>query len=82
MNTGRIRGADSLSGPAPAPGEPPSKQDGFGGVFNPQNLQTAPGAPPSAPAPAPAPQKPRDDGFGGVFNPQNLQTAPAPPGKQ
>ncbi|MET0482134.1 MAG: ABC transporter permease subunit [Aestuariivirgaceae bacterium] len=61
--------------PAGAPG----RSDGFGGVFNPQNLQNAPGAPAAPPAPAPAPpQKPRDDGFGGVFNPQNLQTAPSP----
>jgi len=62
---------------SPAPAQP--RKDGFGGVFNPQNLQTAPGTSPPSPAPAPAPpQKPRDDGFGGVFNPQNLQTAPAP----
>ena len=64
---------------APAPAQP-RKDDGFGGVFNPQNLQTAPGSGPiasSGPAtgsgPATAAQ---DDGFGGVFSPQNLQTAP------
>ena len=65
---------------APAPAQP-RKDDGFGGVFNPQNLQTAPGSPAPSPAPAPPPAPaqpppPRDDGFGGVFSPQNLQTAP------
>jgi len=63
----------------PPPSGAPGRSDGFGGVFNPQNLQNAPEAPAPTPAPAPAPpQKPRDDGFGGVFNPQNLQTAPSP----
>ena len=46
--------------PAPAPGSQapptPPRQDGFGGLFSPQNLQTAPEAtPPPAPTPAPAP---------------------------
>jgi hypothetical protein len=66
--------------PAAAPGgqaPTPPRQDGFGGAFNPQNLQVAP-APSPAPAPAPTPPPPRQDGFGGVFNPQNLQIAPAP----
>src|SRR5262249_20577535 len=62
--------------PAAAPGSQapaPPRQSPFGGVFNPQNLQTAP-----APTPAPAPAPPRQEPFGGVFNPQNLQKTPSP----
>ena len=57
----------------------PRKDDGFGGVFNPQNLQTAPGSGPiasSGPATGSGPATAAQGRFGGVFSPQNLQTAP------